>query len=37
VVCCHTQHDILTINLHLNLHVLYSMCVSAVLQYLDDN
>ena len=37
VVCCHTQHDILTINLQLNRHVLYSMCVSAVLQYVDDN
>ena len=37
VVCCHTQHDILTINLQLNLHVLYSMCVSAVLQYMDDH
>ena len=37
VVSCHTQHDIVTINLQLNLHVLYSMCVSTVLQYMDDN
>jgi hypothetical protein len=35
-VCCHMQHDILTINLQVNLHVLYSMCVSTVLQYMDD-
>ena len=37
VVRCHTHHDILTINLQLNRHVLYSMCVSTVLQYVDDN
>jgi hypothetical protein len=37
VVCCHTQYDILTIKLQLNLHVLYSMCVSTVMQYVEDN
>ncbi len=37
VVCCHMQYDILTINMQLNLHVLYSMCVSTVLQYMDDS
>jgi hypothetical protein len=37
VVCCGTQHDMLTIELQLNLHVLYSMCVSTVMQYMDDN
>jgi hypothetical protein len=37
VVCCHMQHDILTINLQLNLNVLYSMCVSSVMQYMDEN
>ena len=37
VVCCHTQHDIVTIKLQLNLHVLYSMCISTVMQFMDDN
>ena len=37
VVCCCMQHDILTIEVQLNLHVLYSMCVSTVMQYMDDS
>jgi len=37
VVCCCMQHEILTITLQLNLDVLYSMCVSTVMQYMDDN
>jgi hypothetical protein len=37
VVCCCVEHEILTIDLQLNLAVLYSMCVSTVMQYMDDN
>ena len=37
VVCCCVEHEILTIDLQLNLAVLYSMCVTTVMQYLDDN
>jgi hypothetical protein len=37
VVCCCIQHDVLTVTLQLNLAVLYSMCVSTVMQYMDDN
>ena len=37
VVCCCLEHDMLTIEVQLNLHVLYSMCVSTVMQYMDDN
>ena len=37
VVCCCVEHEILTIDLQLNLDMLYSMCVSTVMQYIDDN
>jgi hypothetical protein len=37
VVCCCVEHEILTIDLQLNLAVLYSMCVTTVMQYMDDN
>jgi hypothetical protein len=37
VVCCGVEHEILTIDLQLNLAVLYSMCVTTVMQYMDDN
>jgi hypothetical protein len=37
VVCCCIEHEILTVDLQLNLAVLYSMCVSTVMQYMDDN
>ena len=37
VVCCCVEHEILTIDLQLNLAVLYSMCVSTVMQYMHDN
>jgi hypothetical protein len=37
VICCCMQHDVLTVTLQLNLAVLYSMCVSTVMQYMDDN
>ena len=37
VVCCCVEHEIVTIDLQLNLAVLYSMCVSTVMQYMDDN
>jgi hypothetical protein len=37
VVCCSVEHGILTIDLRLNLAVLYSMCVSTVMQYMNDN
>lgn len=36
-VCCTMQHDILTPNIELNVAVLYSLCASTVLQYVDDN
>jgi hypothetical protein len=34
-VCCCMQHDIMNVTLKINLAVLYSMCASSVLQYLD--
>jgi len=37
VVCCCVEHEILSIDLQLNLAVLYSMCVTTVMQYMDDN
>ena len=37
VVCCCMQHGTATINVELNLNVLYSMCVSTVMQYMDGN
>ena len=37
VVCCCVEHEILTIDLQLNLAVLYSMCLSTVMQYMHDN
>lgn len=37
VICCCMQHDVLTITLQINLAVLYSMCVSTIMQYVDDN
>ena len=36
-VCCTMQHDILTANMELNVAVLYSLCASTVLQYVDEN
>jgi hypothetical protein len=32
---CFLQHDILNITLNLNLAVLYSMCASTIMQYVD--
>ena len=37
VLCCCIQHDIMTINLQVNLAVLYSMCLSTVMEYIDDD
>jgi hypothetical protein len=37
VVCCCVEHEIVTIDLQLNLAVLYSMCLTTVMQYIDDN
>jgi hypothetical protein len=37
VVCCCLEQEILTIDLQLNLAVLYSMCVTTVLQLMDVN
>jgi hypothetical protein len=37
VVCCCVEHEILTIDLQLNLAVLYSMCVTTVMQLIDAN
>jgi hypothetical protein len=37
VVCCCVEHEILTIDLQLNLAVLYSMCVTTVMQLMDVN
>jgi hypothetical protein len=37
VVCCCVEHDILTVDLQLNLAVLYSMCMTTVMQYMDYN
>jgi hypothetical protein len=37
VVCCCVEQDILTIDLQLNLDVLYSMCMATVMQYMDYN
>ena len=37
VVCCGVEHEILTIDLQLNLTVLYSMCMTTVIQYMDYN
>ena len=36
-VCCCMQHDILNVTLKLNLAVMYSMCASTVMQYMDQN
>ena len=36
-VCCCVQHDVLNVTLKLNLAVLYSMCASTVMQYIDEN
>jgi hypothetical protein len=36
-LCCCIQHDIMTINLQVNLTVLYSMCLSTVMEYMDDD
>ena len=36
-VYCRTQHDILTITAHVDLNVLYSMCIATVMQYVEDN
>ena len=36
-VSCTMQHDILTTNMQLNLAVLYSLCASTVMQYVDSN
>jgi hypothetical protein len=36
-VCCTMQHDIVTTNMELNLAVLYSMCVSTVMEFVDEN
>ena len=35
VLCCCMQHDIMTINLQVNLAVLYSLCLSTVMGYID--
>ena len=37
VVCCGVEHEIVTIDLQLNLAVLYSMCMTTVMQYMDYN
>ena len=37
VVCCCVEQDILTLDLQLNLNVLYSMCMTTVMQYMDYN
>ena len=37
VVCCCVEHEILTVDVQLNLAVLYSMCVTTVMQYMDYN
>ena len=37
VVCCCVEHEILTVDLQLNLAVLYSMCVATVMQLMDAN
>jgi hypothetical protein len=37
VVCCCVEHEILTIDLQLNLAVLYSMCLTTVMQLMDVN
>jgi hypothetical protein len=36
-VCCCVEHEILTIDLQLNLAVLYSMCLTTVMQLIDTN
>ena len=36
-VCSTMQHDILTTHMQLNLAVLYSMCASTVMQFVDEN
>jgi hypothetical protein len=37
IVSCRVQHDILTITAHVDLNVLYSMCIATVMQYVEDN
>ena len=37
VLYCCFQHDIMTINLQVNLAVLYSMCLSTMMEYIDDD
>lgn len=36
-VCCTIQHDILTTHMQLNLAVLYSMCATSIMQFVDEN